>query len=78
VEARGEAPAIIFGCQGLYIWMGHDGNEFEFQIHGSWKGAGLNCGGGVDDVLAGKDEGGDDGVAGLALAFAEKSTKENN
>jgi hypothetical protein len=51
--------------------MGHDGNEFEFQIHGSWKGAGLNCGGGVDDGVAGKDEGGDDGVAGLA----EKSTK---
>ena len=27
-------------------------------------------------VMAGMDEGGDDGVAGLALAFAEKSTKE--
>jgi hypothetical protein len=29
VEARGEAPAPVFGCQGLILRMSDDGNEDE-------------------------------------------------
>ena len=37
MEARGEAPAILLGCDALVLWTGKRGFEFEWLLLGSWK-----------------------------------------